>query len=858
MALWMTAGWELFLTAAFLLFFSCGLFHGSMGGGMRKAEAVVFVGFLSGLLFMELETTRFQKEGELWETTKEEIRIRGRVEVIEEREEGYRLILRQVSVENAAAAGGVAEGGFEGNLSEEDVAAAGGLTESVVSGKTAKEAGLEGNIPAESLGTVRRVFCYTDRADGLKIGREICAFGTGEEPAPATNPGGFDYRLYCRGKGIGGAFYADRYEVTDEACDRMGEGLRQLRRLLSDRLQEIAPKEDAGILMAVLLGDRTWLEDSVYELYRKNGISHLLAISGLHVSVIGMGIWKSFRKGGAGFWLSGGLAAGLLFLYGKMVGFGPSVVRAICMASLSFLAKAFGRTYDLPSAMCVPCFALLARYPYLLTQAGFQLSFLAIAAIFYPGSVLQRFSKGRPLFSAFSVSLSVQMVTAPAILYHSFELPPYGVFLNLAVIPLMTYVAVSGFAGLFGSFFWMAGGAAFLGGAHYVLRLYEGLCIFAGRLPFSNVVLGRPEFWQMALYYGCLLGGTVLLERYQKAGTKKEDKEKTGRKKNRKETGEETAVGGTEKKAEEGQYGQNGGREKETEAIGLLPAMGILIWAAGVFFLFPVRLPGLSVVFLDVGQGDGIYMEANGKTMLMDCGSSWGNEVGENCLTPFLKSRGVTRLDAVAVSHGDWDHISGIRYLLETPELGITIGRLILPEAGTGKIYEELCALAKRRGIDIEFLEAGDRLDVFGKSIQMECLYPEGDFCSEDRNEESLVISVQFGEFSMLLTGDVGISGEEWLLENGEIYPATVLKAAHHGSATSSGEDFVQAVRPVFCIFSYGEGNRYGHPHMEVTERFRAVGSEICRTAEMGAVEVRTDGKRIRVKGYRRTQERFP
>ena len=825
MALWMTAGWELFLTAAFLLFFSCGLVHGGMGSGMRKAGAVVFAGFLSGLLFMELETARFQKEGTLWETAEEKIRLRGKVEVIEKREEGYRLVLREVSVENAAAAGGGAEGGFERNLSEEDVAAAGGLTEAAVSGKTAKEAGFDGDIPAENPGTVRRVFCYTDSADGLKIGQEICAFGTGEEPAPAVNPGGFDYRLYCRGKGIGGAFYADRYEVTDETCDRMGEGLRQLRQLLSDRLQEIAPREDAGILMAVLLGDRTWLEDSVYELYRRNGISHLLAISGLHVSVIGMGIWKSFRKGGAGFWLSGGLAAGLLLLYGKMVGFGPSVVRAVCMASLSFLAKAFGRTYDLPSAMCVPCLVLLAGYPYLLTQAGFQLSFLAIAAIFYPGSVLQRLFKGRPLYSAFSVSLSVQMVTAPVILYHSFELPPYGVFLNLIVIPLMTYVAISGFAGLFGSFIWMTGGAAFLGGAHYVLRLYEGICAFAGHLPFSNVVLGRPEFWQMALYYVCLAGGTVLLERYPE----------TGRGKGRKERG-----------------------RKATGGIGVLPAMGVLIWVTGCFFLLPVRLPGFSVTFLDVGQGDGIYMEANGRTMLMDCGSSWGNEVGENCLTPFLKSRGVTRLDAVAVSHGDWDHISGIRYLLETPESGIAIGRLILPEAGTGKIYEELWVLAKQRGIEIELLEAGERLDVFGKSIRMECLYPEGEFISEDRNEESLVISVQFGRFSMLLTGDVGISGEKWLLENGKIHPATVLKAAHHGSSTSSGEDFVRTVRPALAVFSYGEGNRYGHPHKEVTERFQAVGSEICRTAEMGAIQIRTNGEKIWVKGYRKARGRFP
>ena len=520
--------------------------------------------------------------------------------------------------------------------------------------------------------------------------------------------------------------------------------------------------------------------------------------------MIGLGIWKGFRKGGAGFWVSGLLASGILILYGKMVGFGPSVTRAVLMASLSFLAKAFGRTYDLPSALCVPCLILLIFRPYLLTQAGFQLSFLAVGAIFYPGSVLLRLAGKRKLLQSFLISLSVQMATGPVILYHSFELPPYGVFLNLAVIPLMTYVAVSGFAGLFGSFLWEAGGAAFLGGAHYVLRFYEGLCLLTERLPYSNLVLGRPAFWQMALYYGCLLAGTLVFSRALK---------------------------------------RPGVRRM---------LFGALFWAAGYVFLLPIRPSGLFVTFLDVGQGDGIYLEADGRNLLVDCGSSWGNEVGEDCLVPFLKSRGVTHLDGAAVSHGDWDHVSGIRYLLESEESGVTIGTLLLAKAGTGEIYEELARTARKRGSTVCYLEAGDRLEgILGREVSVECLYPAGDFSSEDRNEESLVLSVAYGGFSMLLTGDVGISGEEQMIEEGRLRPVTVLKAGHHGSSTSSGEDFVRILKPSWVIFSYGEGNRYGHPHEEVVERFQDAGSSLLGTARMGAIELTTDGKRVRLKGYR-------
>lgn len=139
--------------------------------------------------------------------------------------------------------------------------------------------------------------------------------------------GGFDYRLYCRSRGISGIVYADGYAVTGGKTRIIADRLYRIRRSLSERLKTIALPEDAGILSAVLFGEKEDLDSAVYELYRKNGISHLLAISGLHVSIVGLGIWKIFRKGGAGFWFAGVGAGGFLCVYGMMVGSGASVVR---------------------------------------------------------------------------------------------------------------------------------------------------------------------------------------------------------------------------------------------------------------------------------------------------------------------------------------------------------------------------------------------------------------------------------------------------------------------------------------------------------------------------------------------------
>ncbi|MFQ8695886.1 MAG: ComEC/Rec2 family competence protein [Alitiscatomonas sp.] len=294
--------------------------------------------------------------------------------------------------------------------------------------------GCEENGP-EARRIPRRMYCYTDRADGLKIGMRIRAEGTMEAPEPERNPGGFDHRSFCRAKGIGGIFRADWAAPAGPGYSRFREGIRQIRLRLEGRLDQLTSGTDGGILKAVLLGDRSDMDQALYELYRKNGISHVLAISGLHVSILGLGLWKALRRCGFGFAAAGGAAGAFRFCYGLMTGFGPSVVRAAAMCGISFLAAFLGRTYDLMSALCIPALALLWSWPCLLTQASFQLSFLAAGAVAFPGSFLIRRFKARGLFQTLLVSASIQAATAPAVLYHSFELPVYGILLNLLVIP---------------------------------------------------------------------------------------------------------------------------------------------------------------------------------------------------------------------------------------------------------------------------------------------------------------------------------------------------------------------------------------------------------------------------------------
>ncbi len=682
-----------------------------------------------------------------------------------------------------------------------------------------------------------------DSADSLKLGIRVRVNGKLTRLEQDRNPGQFDFRQYCLAKGICGSLKGKDVQIVDSRYLWVQEKLRQLGLVLERRLELIADEEDMGLLKAILLGEKGDMDDAVYKLYQKNGISHVLAISGLHVSVIGMGIWNGLRKLGAGYWSAGVAAFGMLFCFGSIAGFGPSVVRAVFMMGISFLAGAFGRTYDLPSAMAVPAMGLLLRNPFVLTQTSFQLSFLAVFAIFFPGTYLAKQWRLSGFWQNLWTSLSIQFVTLPVILYHSFEVPVYGVLLNLVVVPLMTYVLVSGILGLGASFVWMPLGPFLLGGAHYILSFYKMACRYVGDVTGAYLILGRPSFGAMAVYYGCLAGATFL-----------------------------------------GWKIMGNSRVLKRKLLCSIFSF-TLLWSAGAFALMPVLPSGLEVTFLDVGQGDGIVIRSENKTILVDGGSSQEKNLGENCLIPFIKSQGISCLDAMVVTHGDQDHISGVRELLEQRESGIEVKRLLLPSSGAGdQACVQLAELAKARGIDVFFLDregiwnwTGAGLqqqcmekgvgigsaeifwqNILGKEVNISCLHPSvekigiggTEEADADRNNGSLVLLLEYQSFQLLLTGDVELQGEQEILARGLDSPVTVLKAAHHGSASSSGEEFLNVVRPAYVVFSYGKGNRYGHPSDSVVERCERIGAEIWKTAEHGAIRIRTNGEKMQIRGW--------
>ncbi len=652
----------------------------------------------------------------------------------------------------------------------------------------------------KGLGSLGRVQVYVDAKEGSRprAGGKLWVEGQASAYQRARNPGEFDYQLYYRSLKMNYRIFGDQWEGMGGRYGWYRDGLYELSAYAGHILEQVAGPEDAGIFQAAILGEKSGMDEEIRNLYQKSGISHLLAISGLHLSLASAAAYKGLRRLGLGYGKAGILGGFFLLSFAVMCGAPPSALRALVMVLCGFLAAYLGRAYDLLSALGLAALLLLWDSPYRLFQSGVQLSFGAAAGIGGLGPELVRGFEGQgsagPVRKTLIVSFAMQMMTLPVVLYHFFQVPLYGLFLNLLVVPLMGIVIASGAAGVFLGSFCLPLGRFAVGSGRCVLRGYESLCRLWGMLPGSSQILGRPRMGQAVAFYGLLAVAVWMCRK---------------------------------------------GRKR-------LSALTLVLSAAA---LLPVPLRGMEVTFLDVGQGDGICIRTRQGTILVDAGSSDQKKLGEGRLEPFLKSKGVRSVEYAIVSHGDEDHVSGLTWLMEHGD--IPIKNLILPEVGKGEEpYCRLEALAKGQGGDVSWMKRGDQ--ILAGRLKVHCLYPEEEALpGEGRNGHSLVLQVDYGGCHLLLTGDMGSGGEERLLdlekrENGGfggIGKVQVLKVAHHGSRYSTGPKWLDAVGPAWAVVSYGEENRYGHPGQEVMERLEDRHITVYETGKGGAVTLRTDGK---------------
>lgn len=731
---------------------------------------------------------------------------------------------------------------------------------------------------------VGRVLIY-QQSDTYSIGDTIQVTGACKSFAQARNEGNFDEQEYYYSKGVFLSVKANSVRLLKRQRILWKEWLYRLRKQVQEVYATKLPEKEAGVLSVMTLGDKGMLDAEVKKLYQQSGISHVLAISGLHVSILGMGIYSFLRKRRMSYPGAGILAGIVVLLFGQISGMELSTRRAVLMFLVMLLGNVLGMAYDSVTALSLSALMQLWENPYCFTYAGFIFSYSAVLAVVVAVKILEEaFGRGetadtrnasgarsaaqeesqkpesvgndrsrwrchvdrvflfagigfgkwkKTLAGTFFVSGCIQLVTLPLTVWFYYEFPLYSVLINGLLLPLMGVVLMSGLLGgitgcLAGAVGIMGSGAAGILGtaavgilerlswlllqpANGLLRWNEQVCSLFGRLPGAVCITGKPAVEMMIGYYVVLAVGLFLLYRMNRC----REESLSGYRRTAHELWRRTELQGT--------------GIKKTVVLAVL-----LIALVSLLVIRPNR--GFRICFLDVGQGDGIYVQAeDGTAFFIDGGSTSEKKVGEYRLLSFLKCQGAGRVDGWFVSHADEDHISG---LLEVWESGYQVKHLFLSQwIVRDEAWEKLCAAAGQYQTEIVYLAPEDT--VGSGKLRFTCLYPWED--GTDRNDNSMVLLLQYSGLSALLGGDLPAKQERELALRYPKLKVDIYKADHHGSNGSNSESLLQSIKPVVAVISCAKENSYGHPGKEAVGRIKEAGSRIYYTMESGQITVGCD-----------------
>lgn len=643
--------------------------------------------------------------------------------------------------------------------------------------------------------SLSRVRLTLYEAAWIRPGSTFTMTGKLSVPDGKRNPGGFDYQNYLLARGIrltAAASEASALTITGED-PTLFTRLRAFRMDLAMRLYRVLDETEASLAGALLLGER--VDSRLQTDFQEAGLSHLLALSGLHVGLISAMLLLLVRPLPERF--SRTLVAGMLGIWLLLTGLSPSVFRAVMMFWISGLAVRYGKTCDLFTTLLFLASLFLIQSPALLYDGGFLLSFGAVAGIaLFNGPLSQKTARrlnlepgdSTPILSGLILSVCAGSLTFPVclclygeqrlILYLSNMLmvPLAPVLVGLALLVLL--IPCAGTAWLF---------TAFSG-------IMSGAVAWLGSLPSVSFLSGTGSYLLTALWILVLLWVCG----YLNART----------------------------------------RRRRAIAIG---AAG----AAVVFCLILAwqDLSGLEIIYLDVGQGNAAIVSCEGVNLLIDGGGYEDTTyvrtpISEKVLLPALKAKGIASLDAAFISHAHEDHAQGVREVLAV---------MGCEQVFVNPGWNDMDFLADLQ-VPCQKLTRG--MTIQAGKLSIEVLSPEGgeNLSDDDQNENSLILSLSYNGVRFLFPGDTGADTESALIRQEESHPVLAALAAHHGSKYSNSEDFFSLYSPQVYVISCGVNNRYGHPADEVVKRAGENGCEIFRTDEDGAIVLRLNGSRLSVK----------
>jgi len=670
----------------------------------------------------------------------------------------------------------------------------------------------------------------------LRYGKHLTLTGVLRQPDTQRNPGGFDYRAYLARQNVSGIIYhqglLDIGEQSGFPPLRWIEALRLRTEQIIDNAYsglETPPTDvlHAKLLKAILLGKRSDVPSETLDIFRNSGTFHVLAVSGLHVGLvamfcyIGLSVFRIPKK------VLSFLTILAVLIYACLVGFRPSVFRASLMAILFLFAIIIDREADLFNLLAVAALALLLLNPMQLWDVGFQLSFVAVASIVYfvpkmeksfrklwesvesdDVSNLQKIKNTavKWLVLSYLVTFAAQLGTGLLIAFHFYRAYPLGIIVGPFAVGLVSLVVGVGIVSVCVGFIWLPLAKLLALVNHAIIFIFLKLIGIFGQ-AWGIIKLAPPTFGLIVVYIAVCIGITHWRNVY-----------------------------------------------KHWRVASLIGLSVVAIWVWDSAFHEKGRL--LEVITFDVGQGDAAIVRfPDGRTMLVDGGiqRSYYDEkrereveydVGERIIEPYLDAHGIRKLDLVVLTHPDIDHGGGLAYILQNFKVERILG---IPDMQLdSQTHQRLRSIAKAQGIPYSFPYKGQV--ELTPTATLNFLHPidaaSTDLMDTDKNDDSLVVKLSYGEVDILFTGDIESKAETRLITSQQDLRSEIIKVPHHGSRTSSSARFLDAVQPRYAVFSLGQRNRFQFPHADVVARYQERNCVQLRTDQLGAIVLKTDGRR--------------
>lgn len=659
----------------------------------------------------------------------------------------------------------------------------------------------------------------------LKYGDLLEFNGKIEIPSAARNYKGFDYQKYLKTKKIYGTITASEKVniLSENRCSLIGRIIHNIRIDMRKRIYKLLPEDARELCIGILIGERTDIDEDITEAFKDSNLTHMLAVSGSHISYIVVGLSVLLRKVGNRFYK----VVTILFLvfFMGLTGFTASVERASIMAIFMLLASLVHRKSEIYTNLLLSSFIILICNPYTIFDMGFQLSYGGTIGIIlitpkltkwlYSKVGLKEFEslgvkiseyKGvekiriylKKLFKyivdMFIVTISANVIIIP-IMMIGFNTISFNFWIsNILAGPLLAVITIAGFIMYFISIISinLANIVAFP--LKYAIELLIFIAEFCSKLPFSSVIVKTPHIVHILIYY------YVIFVIYNWKSFKENFKKYYF-----------ILVQECKKRLRD----KNFKRALFTIALAI-----IIVFSSSIFIINNNR--DLKIYFVDVGQGDCTLIRTpNNKTILIDGGGSENSsfDVGEQTLFPYLLDRQITKIDYMIISHMDSDHVGGLFYILENMKVKHTI---ICRQGEISENYRRFKEIVSRKNIHVTIVKQGDRLRI-DNNVYFDILFPTDNLIKENvLNNNSIVAKLCYNNFSCLFTGDIEEIAEKELVnkyQGSNVLNSTILKIAHHGSKSSSIQEILNLIKPKVALIGVGDKNTFGHPNEGVLDR---------------------------------------